>query len=396
MEGNKRILFILPRFTFGGTVFSTLNMISILSKYDIDISVLAMTHQGPVKKYYESYTVLPENVFLSALTGDYKKENNICRKLFFLTILTIKRISEKIGINLADYIYKLIANRIQSQEKYSIVASCQEGDSTYFASFFDSAKQIAWCRTEYTYYKNQISTKTLEYEQVCYRKFDKIVCVSQTTRDDFVKYFSGLDNLTLAIHNIQNVENITSMAKETLVDKVFDTNTFTIVSVGRIAPQKRFPMIPEIASKIKSRNIKFKWYIIGDGNVDGENDKLKNNIRKFDVADVVICIGSRINPYPYIYNSNLLVNTSSYEACPRVVIEAKILKTPVICSDFSSAREFVTNDYDGYVDRLEKLDDRIYRMISDKDYYSIIKDNCDKYVFDTQHIIEQLKELFIS
>ena len=44
-----RVLYVLPAFTFGGTVFSTLNMIMMLDKEKYDISVLPMTYQGPVK-----------------------------------------------------------------------------------------------------------------------------------------------------------------------------------------------------------------------------------------------------------------------------------------------------------------------------------------------------------
>ena len=86
-----------------------------------------------------------------------------------------------------------------------------------------------------------------------------------------------------------------------------------------------------------------------------------------------------------------MVNTSSYEACPRVVIEAKILKTPVICADFSSAKEFVTNDYNGFIDAIEKLAEPIFIMISDEKTYSRIKDVCDKYVFDNNTIYDRLK-----
>lgn len=396
IQNKKKVLFIVPRFTFGGTVFSTLNMLSFLSKCNLDIYILGMTHQGPVKDLYGAYKILPENFILSALSGDYKNEKSMFRKISFFFIEGFNLFLKKIGYNLERQVYRSIAHKIQNKEKFDIVASCQEGGSTYFASYFNSPKKYAWCRTEYSHYKNQISANVLEYEQHCYALFDKVVCVSKTTRDDFVNYFQKIGEKVIAIHNIQNTDNIISKSQEGIDDQRFETGDFRIVSVGRMAPQKQFPLIPEIAYKLKQRGASFIWFIIGDGNVDGQYDQLKENISKFKVYDCVKCLGSKINPYPYISKADLLINTSYYEACPRVVIEAKILKTPVICSDYSSAREFVTNDYDGYVDRLEKLDDRIYRMISDKNYYSNIKENCDKYVFDSQHILEQLKELFIS
>ena len=396
IQNNKKVLFIVPRFTFGGTVFSTLNMLSFLSKCNLDIYILGMTHQGPVKDLYGAYKILPENFILSALSGDYKNEKSKFRKIAFFFIEGLNLFLKKMGYNLERKVYGNLAQKIQNKEKFDIVSSCQEGGSTYFASYFNASKKYAWCRTEYSHYKNQISAKDLEYEQHCYALFDKVVCVSKTTRDDFVKYFQKIGEKVIAIHNIQNTDNIISKSKEGIDDQRFVTDEFRIVSVGRIAPQKQFTLIPEIAYKLKQRGAGFIWFIIGDGNVDGQYDQLKQNIIKFKVDDCVKCIGSKINPYPYISQADFLVNTSSYEACPRVVIEAKILKTPVICSDFSSAKEFVTNSYDGYVDTIENLDEHIFTLIHSKEDYSKIKHNCDKYIIDNEIIFKQLSDLFLA
>lgn len=107
-----------------------------------------------------------------------------------------------------------------------------------------------------------------------------------------------------------------------------------------------------------------------------------------------MCLGSKLNPYPYISKANLLVNTSYVEACPRVVIEAKILKTPVICADFSSAREFVTSNIDGFVDSIDNIHTYIEKMIHDRALYNRIKTKCNEYNIDNGAIYNQLKKLF--
>lgn len=390
----KKALFILPRFSFGGTVFSTLNMISFLSKGDINIYVLGMTHQGPVKQLYGGIQLLPENFFLSALSGSVKNESNIFKKTAFIIVKAVDRLLNIFGVNLRLIVYKHVSRFIQNKYKFDIVSSCQEGDSTYFASYFTSEVKLAWCRTEYSLYKNQISKQLVDYEQKCYPLFNKIICVSQTTTNDFIKYFPDIKDKVIAIHNIQNVENIRKSSLDPIEDERYIDDEFIILSVGRISPQKQFPAIPKIAYELKKDNVSFKWYIIGEGNDAGENDKLQQNIKDYHVEDHVICLGSKLNPYPYIKKANLLVNTSLYEACPRVVIEAKILKTPVICADFSSAKEFVTNDYDGYVDTIDNLYLRIKRMIQDTGYYNTIKDNCNKHEIDNDAIFEKLSQLF--
>ena len=89
-----------------------------------------------------------------------------------------------------------------------------------------------------------------------------------------------------------------------------------------------------------------------------------------------------------------MVNTSYVEACPRVVAEAKILKTPCVCADFSSAREFVRNDHDGYVDTIDGIITPLVELISDEGTYNRIKENCNAYSINNDEIYAKLKQVF--
>lgn len=389
---KTKVLYVLPAFTFGGTVFSTLNMIMMLDKDKYEISVLAMSHQGPVKEYYKDVTIIPEQLMIAALIGRIDKEDSFIRKAAFFGIKAIVRLSRMLHCDMTDWMYERAAKRVQSKSKFDVVASCQEGASTYFARHFKNVRRIAWFRSEYRIYRNQLTIAQQHYEQRIYKDFNNIVCVSKITRDDFASFFPDIADRVMDIHNIQNVDRIIKKSKETISD-AFSKEIFNIVSVGRFAPQKRFPSIPRLANELRNKGAKFIWYIIGDGNVCGEWDKVQGEIQKYDVSESVKLIGSRLNPYPYIASADLLVNTSSYEACPRVVIESKILKTPVICADFSSSKEFVTNDYDGYIDTIENLSTPIANMILKPEVYSRIKVVCDKYQIDNDLIQEKLMSI---
>lgn len=390
---KNKILLLLPGFNFGGTVFSTLNMISFL-KREYDISVLPMTYQGPVLKNYREaeVTLLPESVALSAMMGKIGQEPSILKKIVFAYHKVLRRYLGKIGIDYELHVFKRVAKKIENKYKFDYVASCQEGGSTYLAYCFKKSQRLAWFRSEYSIYRREYSQTALDKDQKIYPYFDNIVCVSKTTRNDFVRYFPQIANKVIAIHNIQNVDHIIEKAKESVSD--FPNSPFVIVSIGRINPQKRFSRIPAIARKILNAGCKFTWIILGDGNALGEWDRLHEEIKKNNVQDVVMCIGSKLNPYPYIKKAQLLVNTSYVEACPRVVIEAKILKTPVICTDFSSAKEFVCSDYDGYVDTIDNIHHPIIEMINNKTTYERIKGVCDTYSIDNEAIFSQLKQLF--
>lgn len=390
----KKILFVLGGFSFGGTVFSTLNMISFL-KERYDIYILPMKPYGPVREYYQNYTILDPGPIIKAIAyAPINLENNFGERIKIFIFRGIRYMCKKLGIDFVDYEFKREAKRIMKRYHFDFVASTQELSSTYFVRHFEGTKKIAWFRSEYSVYKDLLTEKQLEEEQKIYRTFDKIVCVSKTTRNDFCMYFKDIGEKVVAIHNIQNTDNIIQKSSESVSD-AFNKDVFNIVSVGRIAKQKQFYLIPMIAHKLKNEyKLDFKWYIIGDGNVYGERERLEEALKKYDNRNYVICMGSRLNPYPYIASADLLVNTSYYEACPRVVAEAKILHTPVVCSDFSSAREFVDNDVDGFVGTIEELPEIISKLVSDKALYQRIKKNCDNYSIDNDIIMNQLMSVF--
>jgi len=373
-------------------MLSTLNLIMMLQdRYDI--SVFALSHEGPVKEQYRKFDVLPEDKLLSFAQTHYNNQKHPIDKFFCLIMRSIQRIVRMLDVDINILLCKNAASNISRKYRFDVIASCQEGYPTIMASFFTNATRIAWFRTQYSIYRNMLPERVKSSHHELYMQFDKIVFVSQTTSEEFLTYFPDFKQKTLAIHNIQETEHIINLSNENIKD-AFDSTTFNIVSVGRFAKAKRFSLIPEIASKIKATSANIKWYIIGDGNDDEEFDKTISNIQKYKIENEVIYLGRRINPYPYISKADLVVLTSYYEACPRVVVESKILHTPVVCADFSSATEFVTNDVDGYVDKIDNLPKVISNLVHKPESYNRIKHQCDQYIFNAEIIKRQLYSLF--
>lgn len=386
----KKILFILPGFEFGGTVFSTLNMISYLRK-DYDVKVLPMVSVGPVREYYDNKILLPPVKCIEAI--QIHKEDIYANKSLYLFYKVLNHLCILLHIPIMNILYRNVAHKLMSKYNFDYVASCQEGDSTIFLSYFREVKKIAWFRSEYSIYRRNHSQVYENILKEVYSRIDNIVCVSQTTRDDFARWFSNVDERAIAIHNIQNVENILLKSKEQIKDS-FEKGCFNIVSVGRMNAQKRFSSIPAIAKKMKDKGLAFKWYIIGGESTDSEYIRLREEIEKMDTVDCVFPIGSRLNPYPYIASADLYVITSSYEACPRVVAEAQILHTPVVSADFSSASEFVNERTHGVVTSLENMSDVIERYIADRRFYADVKSRCNSFESDNGKIYKQLRLLF--
>ena len=184
-----------------------------------------------------------------------------------------------------------------------------------------------------------------EYE----RLFDKICCVSKSSRISFIKRYPKLADNTTTIFNLINHQDIRLSAKEKIKDVNFTNDCFSIMSTGRISYQKQFTIIPDIAKQIADK-FKFKWYIIGDG---PERCNLERKIKEYDLEETVILLGKQDNPYKYLARTNLYALTSLYESYPTVINEALVLNIPIISNDIPSIYEMI-DETQGVIAPIEK------------------------------------------
>ena len=122
----------------------------------------------------------------------------------------------------------------------------------------------------------------------------------------------------------------------------------------------------------------FDWWIIGGPSVQGEYNKLLNNIKLFQVDDCVHSLGAISNPYPYIKSSTLLICLSCSETFNYTIAEAKALGIPAVSTNFASAYEFINHENTGLISSIEDVANSIKRILADKQLYSHIK-NCIEY-----------------
>ncbi len=380
----KRVLFILPTFEIGGTVVSTKNLILLLDKAKYEINVLCMTGIGSMKDMYNDVQLIPTTFTLSNLThNSWKDETNIFKRLFCGFIRKISKIRR-----IKKLLLKTQAKKITTLN-YDTIVACQEGICTEFVSYIECKNKIAWVRCDYSRY---VKTRNKSEEEIVYSKYHNIVCVSDLTSDKFKGVFPLYAEKTIAICNPQSEDYIIEQSFNNDNDTKFIKNGHTIVSIGRIEPIKKFTEIPQIASFLASQNIKFKWYIIGDG-AEEEKRKIQENITKEKVEEYVVCLGVKTNPHYYIKNADLLVSLSISEACPRVINEAKILHVPVVCTNFDTAKEFIENMENGLISPIEEIKYSILEILQNKELNNKIRENISNFHFDNEDIMNNINKI---
>ena len=379
----KKILIVVPGCRTGGVLSSLIALLNstFVERYDIHLFVMN-TYGEQLQSELAKFSI-GKNLGTSLLNANVVNSSGI-RKLILILFKLILQM---------PFLGKLFSNCIEistirsiEKDNYDCVISFQESASLPFVAKFSNPNKIAWIHCDYS----RIFTNKM-YEFAVFSKYCKIVTVSEYTRVSFCKLLPSLESRVVVIYNIMDSSAIIQKSKEQMDDDRFCIEEFTIISVGRISAVKQFNLIPSIASSLKTRGLAFKWYILGGKHEIEPYQKLMQAISDYSVENEVICLGNKTNPYPYFKVADLLVSTSSSEACPMIFNEAKILNLPVVTNNFGSAHEFIVEGQDGQICSLTVMADVIDNIIRTQRRFNphISTD------FDEQHILSQIDKLLI-
>lgn len=235
----------------------------------------------------------------------------------------------------------LIVNHFLDEEyDYLIVAKT----SCIMAAFGSKAKQsIFWNHgdKDTMYADNDSLTlfrKINKRRLACaYKKFDKVWVLNDEIRLKIENAFNLNNVMTLA--NPINCKKIINMSQHAIVNDINFESKENIVLVGRLSPEKGFDRIIRILANIKS-DTRWHLYVIGDGQ---EEKALKYLIEKYCLTNRVTMMGMQKNPYKYMCKMQLLISSSYVESFGLVMLEAMLLRIPIIATDTTGAKYVTKN-----------------------------------------------------
>ena len=109
-----------------------------------------------------------------------------------------------------------------------------------------------------------------------------------------------------------------------------------VLTIGRLSEEKGQDIVPEVAAKLKENNLKFKWYLIGDGKL---RKAIEEKSKALGVENEVVLLGTKTNPYPYLKQADIYVQTSIHEGFCITLGEAKVFGMPIVSTEFAGAHE---------------------------------------------------------
>lgn len=380
-----KIAIVTHKMVMGGIEKSLIELCEKLLVNEIDVTLYVDAVGG------ELYNEIPEKVKVVDIFEKYKSMKEI-----FMS--AIKRKSLKAvyaGVKSIFYNHfssdpvkgwKAVAGYIEEvneQYDYAFAYGAPVSFSVIFVDcILNAKKKYAWIHND----PREISLDIKKYRKL-FIAYDKLVCVSQSTKKNLIALLPEYESKTMVFYNIINSDKIKKYSQDFSYDDGFLGTK--ILTVGRLCDPKGQDIIPVIMKKLLSDGYNVRWYCIGEG----ENRiKIEKLIKQYSVEKNVMLLGNKNNPYPFFRMADIYVQPSRHEGFGITVSEAKIFGLPIIATDFDGANEQIENGETGFIVEFDvpKIYSAIIKLIDDKQIAAKFLYNMKN---DKKSCVTQLKEL---
>lgn len=346
-EKKIDILFIIPSLEGGGAERVLLNILLAFdyNKYNVDL------YLGNNSGVYNQDIPAEINVNIVFPNPLIEKFSIILHRRFNISLLA-----------------KFFMNR-NITGPYDIGISFIDSYYTDFLIFLgDKVKRkITWIHASYKSYINYYRYYKGGYKKRLtksrYGKLDKIVFVSNDSRNEFTEIFGAVKKSEV-IYNFLDIENIRRKSLQPM-EAINGDKIVKIVASGSLIPVKAYDKLIIAAKKLHDDGYKFKIVILGDGCL---KKKLLKLISVEGLTDCIELAGFKTNPYPIMKAADIFVMTSKSEALPTALCEAMVLGLPCLVTDCSGCREISGNGEYAIMTGQSALEicDGLKALISDK------------------------------
>lgn len=328
----KRIAFVIHSLGIGGCERALVNLINTIPESSCDITIY--------------------------ITEDNRQSVMLFRRNVVIRKLPLKQIKSKEIIKGSKNMVELLVNvgniaRIKRCDENSyqvkkMVCSYQDAvddeydfviyyslptrlELVYTAEKFKAKKKIAWVHMDVSTYRGKIE----EFLPV-YKKYDRIICVSEYCRKQFMTIFPELKKNMAVMYNVIDRDDIDAQSMEYFPHVA--ENCSTIFTCSRLSPEKRPELAIQVLKCLKDKKKNVRWYWAGDGEL---YDRIARQVESEELQDNFVLLGPLTNPYPWYKCCDVYVQLSKSESYCLSLAEAKILKAKAVATNFQTAFEIL-------------------------------------------------------
>lgn len=378
---KKKILFVIDSLNSGGAEKSLISLLSFLDFKLYEVDLLVFNREGLY------LPLVPKEVKILEVSRFGSND-------FHPILYKIRTIQNSIRLRNPYYKRKyhpaqimcknILKNFNTISQKYDIGVAYSQGLPTYFvAEKVNANKKICWVNTDYK--KARYNPK---FDEFYYKRYNNIVVVSDKNKEIFEDTYPNLSEKVKVIYDLISPSLVKEMATE-FNGYEDDYSGIRILTIGRHVEVKGYDLAIKAAKKLKDSGINFRWYSIGEGEL---TELLKKEVIENDLTNHFQFLGVFTNPYPFIKDCDIYCQPSRFEGFGMAIAEAKILKKPIVVTNFTTASNQITHNKNGLICAMDSdsLYDAIIKLINNKEL--IMKFNKDK---DTksQSITEEFEKV---
>ena len=369
---KKRVLFVIDSLGVGGAEKSLVTLLGLLdySRFDVDLQLFA--YDGLMLQFVpEEVNILPPLNYTQFLSmpvwGQLCRPSMLAARLKYSLRIRRRRM---LNSDKAIAYWRSVGRCIASNPKnYDVAIAYAQGVPTFYTIDKVSARRkFAWLNIDY-----RLAGTTRDYQRRFYAAADTIVPVSELVREVFSGVYPEFREKMRIMPDIVDGSMIERMS-EIPSDKPIDKTAPVIMTAGRLNDsQKGYDIALAAARILRDRGVDFRWYAVGEGLYRSEMERY---IAENDLQGRFVLLGATANPYSYMRQCDVYVQTSRHEGYGLTIAEARILDRPVVCTNFEGCTMQMKHGKNGLVTSFEpeEIADAVERLLNDKKLYSDIQE----------------------
>lgn len=349
----KKILFIIYTASLGGGAEKILtNVVNGLAKNaDYDISVLEYAKYNVKKEKFDpKVKILPPVV-------EMEKANRLEKVIKFFLVHFCPSLLRSFFI----------------KEKYDVEISFNYQISSFLTSSKKDVYNIQWNHGDI--YDLRESRIKYFLQKKSYKKANKIVTISENTKNSVLELFPEYRSKVVTIYNGTDVDAILAAAEEH-TETVLEPNS--LVFLGRLEDNKNPLKLIQYVKDLICEGLPIHLYLLGAG---VQEEEIAAYIKAENLEEDVVLLGYQKNPYPIIKQSRAVCMLSKSEGFPTVFTEGLALGKPFISSRIGGTAELSNGGRCGIIiSSYEEFKNAVNEIISDENHYAEMSAACREHI----------------
>lgn len=394
---RKKIIITMTYMHIGGAERSLLGLLHAIDYTQYDVDLFLFSHEGEFMDMIPpQVNLLPEISAYRTLVTPLNLRNGKHRFLYLM---------KKLGILLAAVRYKMMGRPVH---EHGIMQYCQRlmlpwlpdiSNRHYdlgisFLGFHDVISdkvkadvKLGWYHTDYGSVR-----PFMRMDGKMWNRLDKIVLVSESAMQSFLRSHPDLAAKACVIENILSPAFIRSQAQTSLPAPAGPEQGISLLTVGRLCEEKAYDRAMDACRILLDSGYRIKWTVLGEGHLESV---LRERISKLNLQDHFILAGAAANPYPYFRHCDIYVQPSNVEGKSVSVREAQILGKPVIVTRYPTATSQIEDGIDGIITDMsaEAVAQAAARLIDHPELRRRLSGNCAAHDYGNEGEINHIYQM---